>query len=137
VTELYGNDLLVVAPSNELATRIADRRKELGIGQSEAARAADVSRPTWVKWEKGTTPFDKNWAVIERVLRWERGSIEAILRGGDPIVRRDEQHAPPPIPEGVLVDPADWAVMTADERATYVRIVTGVRRRRQQGSRGA
>ncbi len=117
---------------------IRDRREELRLSQSAAARAASVARSTWINWEKGVSEPERfNYAAIDDVLEWERRrGVDEILAGRDPIARRKE-HSPPPIPEGVLVDPADWAVMTPEERTALVRIVTGVRRRRQQGARGA
>jgi len=116
---------------------MSSRREELGTSQSAAARAAKIARSTWVNWEKDNKiPERFNYVRIETVLDWEPGSVQAVIDGQAPAVRRKE-HGVPPIPEGVLIDPADWAVMTSDERTTYVRIVTGVRRRRQQASRGA
>lgn len=83
-------------------------------------------------------PYDKNWVVIERVLKWKRGSVESILAGHGPMPIRDNSPPEvPPIPGGVVIDPADWAIMTPQERADYIRIVTGVRRRREQQKRGA
>lgn len=122
-----------------LGQQIRDRREELRLSQSAAARAAGVARTTWVNWEKGAAQPERfNYAAIDDVLEWERKQgVDAILSGRDPAARRKE-HSPPPIPDGVLIDPADWAIMTAQERADYVRIVTGVRRRRSQhGARGA
>lgn len=115
---------------------MASRREELGTSQSAAARAAKIARSTWVNWERDKkAPERFNYVRIETILGWEPGSVQAIIDGRDPVARRKE-HSPPPIPDGVSVDPADWAAMTDDERAMYVRIVTGVRRRRQQ-RRGA
>lgn len=124
--------------TRSLGEWMRERREELRLSQSAAARAANVARSTWVNWETGkSVPERFNYAAIEDVLDWERKrGVEEVLAGRDPIARRKE-HAPPPIPEGVLIDPADWAVMTPDERTAYVRLVTGVRRRRQQASRGA
>ena len=63
---------------------MAERRHELGLSQAAAAKAANVHRNTWTNWEKGTAPEEFNFAGIERALRWERGSVSAILGGGDP-----------------------------------------------------
>jgi transcriptional regulator with XRE-family HTH domain len=122
-----------------LGEQMRDRREELRLSQSAAARAAGVARTTWVNWEKDkATPERFNYAAIDDTLEWERKKgVDAVRAGGEPVARRKE-HGPPPIPDGVLIDPADWAIMTPDERTAYVRIVTGVRRRRgQQASRGA
>lgn len=65
-----------------LGTQIKRRRDELNLSQSAAARNAGVARSTWVAWEKGTSvPESFNHALIERVMRWEPGSIAA---GGEP-----------------------------------------------------
>lgn len=119
-----------------LGEHIRTRREQLALSQNRAAKLAKASRTTWINWEKdNSTPERFNFVRIEDVLDWEPGSVQAIIDGRDPVARRKE-HSPPPIPDGVSVDPADWAAMTDDERAMYVRIVTGVRRRRQQ-RRGA
>lgn len=113
------------------------RREQLALSQNRAAKLARASRTTWINWEKDVSAPERfNYVRIEDVLAWEAGSVQAIMEGRDPVARRRE-HSPPPIPDGVSVDPADWAAMTDDERAAYVRIVTGVRRRRQQSSRSA
>jgi DNA-binding XRE family transcriptional regulator len=121
-----------------LGELMRDRREELRLSQSAAARAAGVARSTWVNWEKGVAKPERfNYAAIDDVLQWERKrGVDEIQAGRDPVGRRKE-HSPPPIPDGVLVDPADWAIMTPQERADLVRIVTGVRRRREQQRRGA
>lgn len=135
VTELDWNDHLMASTRNGLPTHMIARRRELELNVTDAAKLAGVSRNSWDKWEKGRgSPIDSNYAAIERTLQWQRGSIEEILAGRDPVaLSRD---SPPPIPDGVMIDPADWAAMTEREREQFVRIVTGVRRRRQ-GARGA
>lgn len=122
---------------SSFGTRIRERREELRLSQSAAARAANVARSTWVNWEKGVSEPERfNYAAIDDVLQWERrAGVDNVRAGREPVVLRKESGTPP-IPDGVLVDPADWAVMTPQERADLVRIVTGVRRRRQ-AARGA
>lgn len=113
------------------------RREQLALSQNRAAKLAKASRTTWINWEADKAKPERfNYVRIETVLDWEAGSVQAITEGRDPVARRKE-HSPPPIPEGIMIDPADWAVMTPDERTAYVRIVTGVRRRRGQSARGA
>jgi hypothetical protein len=112
------------------------RREQLALSQNRAAKLAKASRTTWINWEKdASTPERFNFVRIEDVLDWEPGSVQAVLEGRDPVARRKE-HSPPPIPEGVLVDPAIWAIMTPEERTILVRVTTSARRR-QQGARGA
>ena len=84
-----------------LGTHMKNRRRELGINQSDAARRAtqlrrspaatpgsdsrDVGRTTWTNWESDKQiPSDFNQRLIEGVLRWEPGSVRAILNGGQP-----------------------------------------------------
>jgi DNA-binding XRE family transcriptional regulator len=120
-----------------LGEHMKARREQLALSQNRAAKIANASRTTWINWETDkASPERFNYVRIETVLDWEPGSVEAIQQGRDPVARRKE-HGPPPVPEGVLIDPADWAIMTPDERATYVRIVTGVRRRRQRSAPSA
>lgn len=75
----------MTAQTRSLGEHVAERRKRLGLSQSRAAKLADVSRTTWITWERGTaTPEDYNHIKIERALQWEPGSVEAILAGGEP-----------------------------------------------------
>jgi len=68
-----------------LGTHLTRRRRELEIGQAEAARQVGVARSTWITWEKGKKfPADSNWVMIEKVFRWQTGSIAAIAKGGEP-----------------------------------------------------
>lgn len=123
----------MAASSGDLPTLMKDRRLALGLSVSAAAKIADVDRATWSKWEKGTAkPFDSNYVNIERALQWPPRQVSGILNGR---ITGDDD-TPSPVPDGIVVDPADWAAMTTPEREQYVRIVTGVRRRRQ-GARGA
>lgn len=75
----------VTTQTNGLGDHIAGRRLALGISQAGAAKLAGVSRTSWVAWEKGTAvPEDYNHIKIETVLRWQPGSVAAILAGGQP-----------------------------------------------------
>lgn len=111
-----------------LGTHITQRRRELKIGQSAAARMAGVARSTWVSWETdANVPSDSKWSTIDDVCQWEPGSTAATLRGGQPTPRRAESPIPP-APPGI--EPAEWikwdpldremvlaAVRTANARA--------------------
>lgn len=60
------------------------RRTDLGISMSEAGRQAGVHRTTWNSWEKGkATPEEHNHVHIEQAMRWARGSVAALLAGGE------------------------------------------------------
>lgn len=102
------------------------RRSELGLNQTRAALAAGVSRSAWVRWENGDAePFDYNYVLIERALKWEPGSVEEILKGGKPRPARVE-HSPPgrlPIDEAALAryQPADRELILAVLRAAEAR----------------
>lgn len=93
----------------DLAGAITARRTELEISVSEAARIADVARPTWDRWEKGfARPSDSNYRAINRVLQWEpRQGVENILAGRDPVGRRNEHSPPDEPPAGI--NPKLWA----------------------------
>lgn len=85
-TELYYIGHMKVSPVHPtLGTRMRERRAALELSQSGAAKAAKVSRNSWIGWENGTTtPEQYNFPKIERALRWAPGSVEATLDGGDP-----------------------------------------------------
>jgi transcriptional regulator with XRE-family HTH domain len=75
-----------------LGERIAARRKELGLSVRAAAEAAQVDRNTWSSAENGTRRLaEYNYAGVERTLRWEPGSIDAILAGDEPTLTGDTQ----------------------------------------------
>lgn len=123
--------------SKNFAKHVKARRIELGLSPADAAELVGVSRQAWAAWERGTVPYDRNWAAIERTLKWKRGSVESVRDGGEPgAIEGEGASGVPPIPEGMRIDPDDWALMTADERARVVRLLTNLRRRREQ-SRGA
>lgn len=68
-----------------LAVAVKSRREHLGISVSAAARAAGIHRATWTGLEAATKETERYiYGPIERVLRWEPGSIDAIVGGGEP-----------------------------------------------------
>lgn len=76
-----------------LGELVKARRQELALSISKAARAAEIDRATWTGVEKASRDTEEyNYGPIERVLRWERGSVAAVLAGGDPVEL--------PIPQG-------------------------------------
>lgn len=116
------------------------QRLELDLTWKEIAERAGMTEFHLQRIRAGKVRLTERAArKIDRAMGWEPDSAQATWDGGSPKVAKHEHSPPgvPPIPPGITVDPADWAAMTADERATYVRIFTGVRRRRQQASRGA
>lgn len=79
-------------PNNRrrLGMLIKQRRAELGLSKLRAVQAAGVGRDTWSGAEDATRETDvRSLRKIERVLRWQPGSINAILAGGDPTPEPD------------------------------------------------
>lgn len=75
---------------NELAEQIKQRRAQLGLSVVQAAKAAGLSRDAWYAAERAKRGTDaRSRALIERVLRWQPGSINAILAGGAPTAEPD------------------------------------------------
>jgi len=64
---------------------------------TRAATLAKLSRPTWAALEDGSREtLSYNYSTIERVLRWESGSIDAILAGGEATLIDEPTPAPQP-----------------------------------------
>lgn len=67
-----------------LAQEVRNRRNALGLTQREAAVKADVATQTWINVEQGEKVRERTLARVDRALKWELGSSEDILKGGDP-----------------------------------------------------
>ncbi|MFJ8687358.1 helix-turn-helix transcriptional regulator [Micromonospora wenchangensis] len=68
-----------------LGEKIKNRRTELQLSVSAAARAAGINRNTWSAVERGERETeDYTFGAIERALRWRPGSITAMLHGRAP-----------------------------------------------------
>ncbi len=88
-----------------LAARMKARRKELRIGQAEAARRALVGRMAWFEWETGRRkPRDSNYAGIDTALEWQAGGVETILAGGEPTVLPAAEREPDSITDEEVED---------------------------------
>lgn len=83
-----------------IGTRIEQRRKDLKLSIRAAARAAEVSESLWRQVETGVRPLrggevetanprPGNRAAIARALGWDVESIDAMERGGDPMLLED------------------------------------------------
>lgn len=73
--------------------RIWRLRRQLS--QAVAARDAGVHRQTWRAWERNDwVPEEYNHVGIERALRWQPGSVAAILAGGGPTPDEDVEARP-------------------------------------------
>jgi transcriptional regulator with XRE-family HTH domain len=92
---------------DKLGDQVKQRRIALGLSVSKAARAADVSRTTWIAVESGTRETQVyNYGSIERVLQWTSGSVEAVLKGGEPTSRTIE----PTVPELTADDAEEFDI---------------------------
>lgn len=110
------------APSGDVAWTLPDylkaRRKELRLGQAEAARRAGVGRMAWFEWENGRrAPRDSNYAGIDIAMEWQRGGVESIRAGGKPRIIPKEDRGPNEITEDEIEDAL--AVMRAGLRRLY------------------
>jgi transcriptional regulator with XRE-family HTH domain len=76
---------------HQLGTLVAERRQELGLSVSRAAADAGIHRTTWAGLETGMRETESyNYGPVERVLRWRAGSVESVLRGGNPAILEQE-----------------------------------------------
>lgn len=69
-----------------LASRVRQRRLELGLTQRDASIAAGVSDQTWVNVERGDKVSDRTLAGVERALGWQAGAAAGVAAGGEPAV---------------------------------------------------
>lgn len=80
------------------------RRSELGFTSQEAlAEAADVGLSTVARLERGQRLSAVKEAAVERTLRWEYGSIDALFRGEEPTPLQEPSDGRTPEPS-----PADY-----------------------------
>lgn len=97
------------------------RRRQLGLSISRAAKEAGIDRGTWTSVEEATRETaEYNYGPIERTLRWKLGSIDVILAGGDPV----PEDAPDTTRSGSddYTDPVTGETYTdPDERALWDR----------------
>lgn len=92
------------SPSDRLAIAMEQRRLELDLAWKDLASAAKVSVATLGAIRRGVNePSALNKRRLENALRWEHGSIEAILTGGEPTTVADA--ADSQAPEGEHQDP--------------------------------
>ncbi|MBK3630400.1 hypothetical protein JHN59_37510 [Streptomyces sp. MBT49] len=71
-------------PRIRLAQYIERRISALALEYAEVCRRADISDETLSKVRKGMRARSSTYTKLERALNWERGSIGAILDGGEP-----------------------------------------------------
>jgi hypothetical protein len=94
-------------PRDRLRRLVVERRLDRQLSVSKARKIAAIARGTWIALESGERETEAyNFAGIERALRWAPGSIDAILKGGDPTPLPVDEVAPaPPEPERPT---SDW-----------------------------
>lgn len=78
-----------------LATVARRRRAELGLALNDSnAKAAETSKGTWQRVEKGLPIRETNYKKIDKLLQWASGSSLMLLEGGEPIPVGDVAGAP-------------------------------------------
>ncbi|GAB1695155.1 helix-turn-helix domain-containing protein [Krasilnikovia sp. M28-CT-15] len=111
---------------DEARTRLADlvtkRRQALGLSVRAAAEASGLSRITWGALEDGSRRTgDSKFAGIERALKWDSGSVAAILNGGDPTPVMED--TPPPGPGDALRKVMNSDDLTETEKRQIIRLL--------------
>lgn len=91
-------------PRERLARLMDERRADLELNWQEVADTAGLTREGLRKIRYGTRAMQTDSKVgLERALRWKRGSVNAILAGGDPTpvepAPEDQRPALSPVPE--------------------------------------
>lgn len=66
----------------QLGARLAERRRELGIEQKEAALMCGTTQPTFHRWEHGRAPDEK--FLIARFLGISRAEVVLLRSNEDP-----------------------------------------------------
>lgn len=82
-----GSMLLMASPNlRALGDAVRERRLRLGLTQRQAAEACGLSDRTFIRVEKGTGPVVRDIALsrLDDGLRWEPGSAQRALEGGEP-----------------------------------------------------
>lgn len=134
-----------VEARRRLGKLVSERRQEISLSVSAAARGAGLDRGTWTGVESGSRQTEEyNYSRVERVLGWQAGSIKAVLKGGNPTelaANLTEDHTggqarqkpKPQLDAGRLPDEEDLAdayklvlddpALTEEERDEFVRII--------------
>jgi hypothetical protein len=86
-----------------LAAFVRDRRADLGLTQEDVRSAGGPATATMRLIEGGLQDryLPAILARLEDALRWRRGSVRAVLAGGDPVPLEEPRAAvapPPPLP---------------------------------------
>lgn len=94
-----------------LGDTIRRRREALGLVQEELAEQARISTSSVRQAERGRVPQGYRWpqslTAIEGALGWTRGSMRAVLAGGEPTVGQEPSDAlQETLPEAAPQSPA-------------------------------
>jgi transcriptional regulator with XRE-family HTH domain len=79
-------------PTDTFAGRLILVRKELGLGQEEAAQRCDLKPSTWATWELGRSP--RNLVQVVRTIHERLGVDRDWLMWGGPLRSRCFAHLP-------------------------------------------
>ena len=66
-----------------LGETVLERRQDLRLSKEEAARRGGMSVKTWTSVEEGKPVRPTTYVGVEDALEWKRGSVSAVLDGGD------------------------------------------------------
>lgn len=133
-------------PYERLDSAMNARRLDLRMNWREVSTAAGISYEALRGIRRGDyRPSELTARALDDALRWERGSVEAILAGGDPMPIR--RHAPDdddfdPIAQLERMEDADPRILsilrnpvfTDEERAWLIEALPPRREPRQQRS---
>jgi hypothetical protein len=125
---------------DRLAKLARRRRAELGLAMNDTnAKAANLSKATWQRVEKGLAIRETNYVKIDGLLKWAPGSCIAVLDGGNPTLLPGEPgdggmseelhgHAQPDVPPSgdrddarVRAIDALWETLSPEERRQQLR----------------
>ncbi|MEV0726050.1 helix-turn-helix transcriptional regulator [Micromonospora purpureochromogenes] len=112
-----------------LAQKVRARRVELGLSVRAAAQAAEMDRNTWSYLEDGSRKTAEfKYAGIERALRWEPGSVSAILEGREPTPISGPKAAEDPVDEEIELVRTD-PKLSDEMRDRIIRLILERRKR--------
>lgn len=66
-----------------LGETVLERRQDLRLSKEEASRRGGINVKTWTAVENGEKVRTTTYVGVEDALEWKRGSVNAILDGGD------------------------------------------------------